>query len=175
MTRLTQSDRRQLGRQLLAALLPDRSTELRNLEQAAFREVLRSFYTDKGLRRIPSLPAEWLQEVRYVDAKASGQPYSQRIYGEPTMLPRDVPATHALSAEAQAKVDRWFAVKTEIATAASQMTRRLDRLLASSATLEQLAHRLPEAREILQLGPEETVDELVHDIRSQLAAKGDGA
>lgn len=176
MKRLTQDNRLQLRRQLMAVMLPSKADELSVLADAAFHAALRSFYTAAGLRRIAKLPPEWLSRVTRVHVKATGNPYWAAAYGKAeVLLPKAVPDEHTLSAEAQAAVDTWQAAVEADKLARATLEYRLDRLLASASTLEALLQRLPEARDILNLPPDEAPDAIAEDVRAQLAAKGGAA
>jgi hypothetical protein len=74
MSRLTNSQRADLRRQLLAALIPDRAAELRKLADAAFTALVTDFYGPAGLKRIAGLPDEWLTNVQCVDVGTISRP-----------------------------------------------------------------------------------------------------
>lgn len=172
MSTLNKYDRQRLRDQLMAAMLPPRTDELKALEHVAFKAVLVSFYGANGLRRIAGLPQHWLRKVDSVLVKPSGQPYWERCHGELILLPGKLSEVDTPDEKAQAAIDAWAdAVKADKRERQALMT-RLDQLLAGCRTLDALLNRLPEARDLLKLPAAETDDAIAESIRATLRERG---
>ena len=172
MSKLNQHTRAKLRDQLLTAMLPDSTEQITNLEHAAFRAVLTSYYTANGLRRIAGFPPHWLCKVDSLRVKASGQPYWERIHGPATLLPGKIDENHPHDAKAQAAIDLWYDTKRGVAREREALSMRLQQLINGCSTLAVLLDRLPEARDLLQLPPAETDDAIAESVRATLRVRG---
>jgi hypothetical protein len=151
VSRLTEAARERLAAQLIKALVPDRTAEIAALAEAAFAAVLADFFTPAGLKRIATLPDEWLTSVGGVVVKPSQSAQYYRLESKPRRLPRSVPDQHTLGPAAQAAVDRWASVTNEAAGTHKSTSYEVRRVLDTSTTLEAVLTKLPAARGILSL------------------------
>lgn len=172
MPRLTESSRERLAAQLIKALVPDRTAEIATLAEGAFHAVLLDFFTPAGLKRIGTLPDEWLTTVKHVSAKPTGTTQRYLITtATPRRLPCGVPETHHLRAPAQEAVDRWATATNEAARAYKSTGYEVRRVLDTSTTLEAVLTKLPAARGILSLPDAAEPDAVAERLNARLAER----
>jgi hypothetical protein len=176
MSRLTNGQRADLRRQLLAALIPDRAAELRKLEHAAFDALIRDFYGTAGLKRIATLPDEWLTTVQGVRtvrlARSEGPALGGYVCGPERRLPRELPNPYEPKSDTAGQAAlAYFEAKYADEQERGRIGYQVDTVLNGSTTLESVLEKLPAARGILNLPDAAPAAEVAATLNAQLAAR----